>query len=72
MPTQRNVSAVLFRLGAIHLLLMAGDLKLEDDALRAKVFKVASRIPMTWIGFGSVDALPFDTEGFIREVRSLP
>jgi hypothetical protein len=68
-----DVRALRFRAMMIEMLIRREhqELTLEDDALRAKVFEVASRIPMTWIGFGRIDALPFDTEEFVRKVRSL-
>ena len=47
------------------------ELTLEDDVVRGKVFNVAAQIPMTWPPEGPRLSLPFDTEVFVREVRSL-
>ena len=47
------------------------ELTLEDDVVRGKVFNVAARIPMTWPPEGPGLSLPFDTEVFVREIRSL-
>jgi hypothetical protein len=69
-----DVVAVWFRLAMVTLLIMArecGDLTLEDDTCRRKVFEVAARIPMRWPPEGPHEAT-LDTEKFVRAVRSLP
>ena len=67
-----DVVAVWFRLAMVTLLIMTEhqELILANDEIRVKVFSVAARIPMAWPQEGPHEAT-FDTEEFVREVRSL-
>jgi hypothetical protein len=66
--------AINYRVKMLQVLtLIPGDLLAEwqhGDELDDCVFRVAARIPMTWIGEGIHDGFPFDMDAFFEQLRA--
>ena len=68
-----DIRAVTYRCGMLQILeMLRGDPLAtwkQSGQFQEAVFRVAARIPMTWMGEGLSHSLPFDVDAFFEEVR---